>query len=166
MNALFNSCPRPLGKTRSMHRQRGLSLVEIGIVLLVVSLIVIGIYSKATSISDEARIQRAIDDVILLLTKASAYKADTGSYTDVGIAALNTAGYNTAPFADGDGENPWGNDYTLAVQADSDQIVVLTIVTDGDPSCARLSTTLDGLVHNQESVSCDADDDTVTVQAR
>jgi len=36
----------------------------IGIVLLVVSLIVIGIYSKATSISDDARIQRAIDGTV------------------------------------------------------------------------------------------------------
>jgi len=165
MNAQLIPFHRTPGKTRPMHRQRGLSLVEIGIVLLVVSLIVIGIYSKATSISDEARIQRAIDDVILLLTKASAYKADTGSYDGVSdIEALNTAGYNTSPLTDGEGENPWGNDYTLAEDGDDDQIVVLTIVTGEDARCTRLNSTLDGLVQNQEEVSCE--NDTLTVKAR
>lgn len=162
MNTFISTHP----VARPVHRQRGLSLVELGIVLFVISLVVIGIYAKATSIGDEARIQRAVDDTVLLLTKASAYKADTGSYTDVGIAALNTAGYRTGPLSDGDGENPWGEDYTVAADADDAQIVVLTIVTDGDASCNRLESTLDGLVHNQESVDCDTDDDTVTVQAR
>lgn len=143
--------------------EQGFSLVELGIVFLIISLVVIGVYSKATSISDEANIQRAVDDTILLLNKATVFRADNGSYTGVTISVLGTRGYSTAPITDGDGENPWGRDYTLAANSGGD-ILSLTIDTGNAALCARLASTLDGLVYNQQSLACANNIVTATVR--
>ena len=143
--------------------ERGFSLIELGIVFLIISLVVIGVYSKATSISDEANIQRAVDDTLLLLNKATAFRSNNGSYTGVTISILGTRGYTTAPMTDGDGENPWGRDYTLAANAGGD-ILSLTIDTGNAALCARLASTLDGLVYNQQSLACANNIVTATVR--
>ena len=143
--------------------QRGFSLVEIGIVLLIISLVVIGVYSKATSIGDEAKVQRAVDDTLLLLSKATAYRTDRGGYSGANITALNSGGYSTAPITDGDNENPWGRDYVLGTTAGG-ALISLTIDAGSTSLCARLVSTLNGLIYNQESITCAGN--VVTVTAR
>ncbi len=153
--------PSPLPQKRvgrhfSRHNpasERGFSLVELGIVFLIISLVVIGVYSKANSISDEAKVQRAVDDTLLLLSKATAFRADNGAYTGITIAVLGSRGYSTAPMTDGDGENPWGRDYSLAASSGGD-ILTFTIDTGNASLCSRLSNTLDGLIYNQQSITC------------
>lgn len=141
------------------NRQRGMTLVELGIVLLVISLVVLGIYAKATSINQEANVQRAVDDSILLLTKAALYRSETGSYADLAdIVTLNTQGYVTDPINTGTAQNPWGLDYDLEAVDDNDNQVQLTITTDRNETCTRMMNVMNGLVNNQvaeNGVTCD-----------
>ena len=150
----------------SAIRQRGLNLIELGLVLLIVSLLVSGIYAKGNSISNEAKMQRVVDDAILLLTKSTAYRADNGAFTSISISALNSGGYGTAPILTGSGENPWGLNYALAADAGDNKLLNLSIVTNGTATCQRLSNMLDGMVNNQQSISCDTGSNTVQVQTR
>ena len=141
-------------QNQTKHLERGVTLIEFGIVLLTLAVFVIGIYSKASSIGDEARIYRALDEVMLLLAKSSAYRSNNGNYEDISISQLNTDGYTTDPVASGSGNNPWGLNYTLA-PANSDVNMTLSIGTDVASTCSRLSQTLSKLIHNSvEAPSC------------
>ncbi len=155
----------PLHPPRAAH-QSGLNLIELGLVLLIVSLLVSGIYAKGNSISHEAKIQRVIGDAILLLTKSSAYRADHGSFSSISINTLNSSGYSTAPILTGSGENPWGLNYTLVADTSDNELLNLSIVANNAATCQRLSNTLDGMVNNQQSISCNTGSNTVLVTAR
>lgn len=145
MNILSNTLQHTAHMTARANR--GVTLVEFGIVLLVISIFVIGIYSKASSIGDEARLYRALDEVMLLLTKSGSYKANNGDYEDISIQTLNDEGYATDPVNTGTGDNPWGLNYILA-PANSDVNLTVSVGTDSDAICIRLRDTLDRLVRN------------------
>ena len=147
-------------------RQRGLNLIELGLVLLIVSLLVSGIYAKGNSISNEAKMQRVVDDAILLLTKSTAYRADHGDFSGISISILNSTGYSTAPIINGSGENPWGLNYALSADSSDHQLLNLSVAANSAATCLRLSNTLDGLVNNQQSISCDTANHTVLVKVR
>jgi prepilin-type N-terminal cleavage/methylation domain-containing protein len=127
--------------------QRGVTLVEFSIVLLVLTIFVTGIYSKGASINDEARLYRATDEIMLLLAKSSAYKSNNDNYEDISISQLNTDGYSTDPVESGTGNNPWGLAYTLS-SANTDANLKLTVVTSSGSTCSRLRQTLDKLINN------------------
>ena len=148
------------------ERQRGLNLIELGLVLLIISLIVSGIYAKGNSIGNEAKMRRVVDDAILLLTKATAYRADNGDFNGISISVLNSVGYATAPVLTGSGENPWGLNYVLAADAGDNKLLNLSITANSAATCQRLSKVLDGMVSNQQSISCDTANNTVLVKAR
>ena len=151
----------------SRANERGMTLIELGIVMLIISLIVVGIYSKATSINDEAKIQRAIDDSVLLLTKAALYRSENGDYADLSsIGTLNDSGYSTDPIDTGTSQNPWGKNYSLSVDESDDGLVQLTVATDSEEICTRLKSVMDGLVNNQDSVECGSNKTDLEIKAR
>ena len=151
----------PAGSPAAM---RGLSLIEIGVVMVLVSLIVTGIYARATAIGEDVRIRRAVDEVLLLMTKAANYRTSTGDYASISITKLNSDGYSTDPITTGTKQNPWGADYALKPVSNNNSQVLLEITTVDDGACTRLAEALDGLVLNQESVGCASKK--VSVQAR
>lgn len=135
----------------------GVTLIEFGIVLLVLATFSIGIYSKAASVGDEARLYRALDEVMLLITKSSAYKNNKGNYASISITQLNTDGYSTDPVATGTAENPWGLDYTI-VSANTNKNMTLSIGTNTSKICTRLSATLNKVIRNATTqASCGGD---------
>ena len=142
----------------SQKRNAGVTLIELGIVLLVISAFSIGVYSKAVSIGDEARLYRALDDIMLLLTKSTSYKYNESSYKDITVTKLNEEGYSTDPIGTGSGENPWGLDYSLE-PVNSDANLKLSVGTSSEEICKRLSANIDKLVVNPVAASsCGGDD--------
>lgn len=154
-------------KTKVAKRDycRGLTLIEFGIVLLAISLFVSGIYSKASNINDEARLYRALDEIILLLTKSNAYRNNNGNYEDISITELNTNGYSTNPITSGVAQNPWGLNYTLA-PSEANTRLLLTVGVDSSGLCSRLTDSLDRSLSNIDvDPSCN-DDSVLSVTLR
>ena len=164
-NLSHNSAARA-GRDQHRRGQPGLTLVEVSIVLVLISLLVSGIYSRATSVGEDVRIANAIDDVLLIVSKAINYRTDRGTYQSINFTILNNSGYSTKPITNGLSQNPWGKNYTLGTVSNDVSQMRLTITTDGQASCSRLSSALDGLILNQSTVTCGGVTGIVTVTVR
>lgn len=89
-----------------LKNQRGMSLIEILVVLGIVSFVVAGIVSAVNKGSDTARKDLASSEISKMKTYLKMYKAKNSAYptTDEGLEALSDY-YDETPI------DPWGNAY-------------------------------------------------------
>lgn len=105
-------------------KQKGYSLVEIGIGMVVVVFILAGVVSMGKDVMDAGKINTATNAVSLLRTAASRYGAPS-DFEHMTLATITVS--NT--ISDGIGTNPWGGDYSITVNNNgADYTLVLTEV--------------------------------------
>lgn len=111
---------RPLGAERSKTRQRGFTLIEIMVVVVIIGLLAAVIVPNLMGNVDQARISKARQDIQAIETALTMFRLDNARYpsTDQGLRALvqqptdpsirnwRPGGYVKKPSRD-----PWGNDY-------------------------------------------------------
>ncbi|PJD93660.1 MAG: type II secretion system protein GspG [Legionella sp.] len=121
--------------------QRGFSLIEIMVVVVILGILAALVVPKIISRPDEARVVKAKQDVLAIQNALELYKLDNGFYpsTDQGLLALVEkpssspiprdwkAYLKTLP------KDPWGRDYIYLNPGQHGDIDVYTNGADGQP---------------------------------
>src|SRR5689334_14485866 len=111
---------RSPGAERSKSRQRGFTLIEIMVVVVIIGLLAAVIVPNLMGNVDQARVSKARQDIQAIETALTMFRLDNARYptTDQGLKALiqqptdpsirnwRPGGYVKKPSRD-----PWGNDY-------------------------------------------------------
>jgi general secretion pathway protein G len=112
--------------------QRGMTLLEIMVVITILGLIAAAVAVNVVGQLDEAKVKQAKTDIHTLENCLDLYKIDKGRYptTEEGLKALVVAGKCKAQLND-----PWGNPYVYLNpgQAHPDSFDVKSYGADGQP---------------------------------
>jgi general secretion pathway protein G len=104
----------------SSTRQRGFTLIEIMVVVVIIGLMAAVITTTVMSKVDEARVSKAKQDLHALEAALDLYKLDNVNYptTDQGLKALvekpadpNLVNWNPAGYVKRLSKDPWGGEY-------------------------------------------------------
>ncbi len=124
-----------------MNKQRGFSLIEIMVVVVILGILASIVVPKIISRPDEARVVKAKQDVIAIQNALDLYKLDNGFYpsTDQGILAL-VEKPNTSPeprdwknYLKSLPKDPWGREYLYLNPGQHGDVDVFTLGADGQP---------------------------------
>lgn len=102
-------------------RQRGFTLIEIMVVVVIIGLLTAVVTVTVTSRVDDARISKAKQDIRALETALTLYRLDNSRFptTEQGLAALREkptiepipSGWKEGGYVDRVNKDPWKNDY-------------------------------------------------------
>lgn len=130
MNKEINkNTPNP--KQSMRRRQRGNTLVPIVIGLAIASIATVAFLNQGATLQTQNNVQLAMSEINTIVSEYTMARSMGTNLADIGVNQVSRIGQ----------ENPFGNTVTLAVEANSAGVRVLTYPTDSAASC----TTLDGL---------------------
>lgn len=124
-----------------MRNQRGFSLIEIMVVVVILGILAALVVPKIIHRPDEARVVKARQDVLAIQSALDLYKLDNGVYptTDQGLQALVQKPSSTPiphdwqPYLKSLPKDPWGRDYLYLSPGEHDEVDVFTYGADGQP---------------------------------
>lgn len=124
-----------------MNTQKGFSLIEIMVVVVILGILAAIVVPKIISRPDEARVVKAKQDVLSIQNALDLYKLDNGFYptTDQGLIALvekpttNPEPHNWQPYLKSVPKDPWGNDYIYLNPGEHSEIDIYTLGADNQP---------------------------------
>jgi general secretion pathway protein G len=105
---------------RSRRRQRGFTLIEIMIVVVIIGLLAAVILPQLMGNVDQARVAKAQSDIQAIETALTMYRLDNSKYptTDQGLRALvqqptdpSIRHWRPGGYIKKASKDPWGNDY-------------------------------------------------------
>lgn len=131
MNALTQS-------RRRMARQRGLTLIEIMIVVVILGMLALAIIPNITGRADQASVARANSDIQALSAQLELFKTDNFRYptTEEGLEALvnqpeNVKNYPKGGYIKRLNDDPWGNPYLYFSPVEGAEYEILSLGADG-----------------------------------
>jgi general secretion pathway protein G len=109
---------QPLTKSQSdQRRQRGFTLVEMLLVLVILATLAAIVYPKVMGRSEQARITAAQTQIANFKTALDAYEVDNGKYpqgrnglNDLIVQPRDAVSWH-GPYLESIPKDPWGNDY-------------------------------------------------------
>ena len=126
---------------RKMNNKNGFTIIEMVIALVIISIILLVVVPLGQAATDNSRIANAIASVKAIQTAAVQWSNDNGGvYTGITFAKL-AAGYLPAQFS-GTATNPWSGNYTVAVDANSAEMVDIALTAVPAAPAAKLTTAL------------------------
>jgi len=128
-------------KNERQARRRGITLIEMLVVLTIIALFAALVAPKLLSKSDTARITAARAQINAFMTALGAYKLDTGTYptTEMGLQALRVRPQNVpqwqGPYLPQDiPVDPWGRPYIYRYPGEhGDEPEIICLGADGQP---------------------------------
>lgn len=134
--------PRRLSATL----QRGFTLIEIMVVVVIMDVLAALVVPKLMGRTDEARIVAAKQDISTIMQALKLYRLDNQRYptTEQGLAALTTRptsgpaanGWKTGGYLDKVPKDPWGGAYQLLSPGIKGEIDIFSLGADGQPGGA------------------------------
>ncbi len=123
------------------HQQRGFSLIEIMVVVVILGILAALVVPKIISRPDDARIVKAKQDVLAIQNALDLYRLDNGIYpsTDQGLKALVTMPSSSPTPKDWRSylktlpKDPWDRDYLYLNPGQHGEIDIYTNGADGQP---------------------------------
>lgn len=123
------------------RRQRGITLIEMLVVMTIIALFAALVAPRLLNKSDTARVTAARAQINSFMTALGTYKLDTGVYptTEMGLNALRTRpqGVNQwqGPYLPQEiPKDPWGNDYIYKYPgSQGDEPEIICFGADGQP---------------------------------
>ena len=124
-----------------MKHQKGFSLIEIMVVVVILGILASIVVPKIMGRPDEARVVKAKQDILAIQNALDLYKLDNGTYptTDQGLAALVTKP-TTAPeprdwkaYLKRLPVDPWGREYLYLNPGQHGDIDIFTLGAEGQP---------------------------------
>ena len=130
-----------------MRHQRGFSLIEIMVVVVILGILAALVVPKIISRPDEARAVKAKQDVLAIQSALDLYKLDNGAYptTDQGLQALvekptsNPIPHDWQVYLKSLPKDPWGHEYLYLNPGQHDEVDVFTYGADGQPGGAGIN---------------------------
>jgi len=124
-----------------MNKQRGFSLIEIMVVVVILGILASIVVPKIINRPDEARAVKAKQDVLAIQNALDLYKLDNGVYptTDQGLLALvekpssNPAPRDWKQYLKSLPKDPWGREYLYLNPGQHGEIDIFTLGADGQP---------------------------------
>lgn len=124
-----------------MQNQRGFSLIEIMVVVVILGILAALVVPKIINRPDEARAVKAKQDVLSIQSALDLYKLDNGFYptTDQGLLALVEKPTSSPEPQDWQiylktlPKDPWGHDYLYLNPGEHDEVDVFTYGADEQP---------------------------------
>ncbi len=124
-----------------MRNQKGFSLIEIMVVVVILGILAALVVPKIISRPDEARVVKARQDTLAIQSALDLYKLDNGFYptTDQGLQALvekpssNPVPRDWKSYLKSLPKDPWGRDYLYLNPGEHDEVDVFTYGADGQP---------------------------------
>lgn len=122
-----------------MFKNRGFSLIEIMVVVVILGILASIVVPKLMSRPDEARIVKAKQDVLALQNALELYKLDNGFYpsTEQSLKALvekpsnNPQPTNWKPYLKSLPKDPWGRPYVYLYPGAHGEFDVYSLGADG-----------------------------------
>ncbi len=122
-----------------MNNQRGFSLIEIMVVVVILGILASIVVPKIISRPDEARVVKAKQDVLGIQNALDLYKLDNGTYptTDQGLLALvekptsNPIPHDWKPYLKSLPKDPWGREYIYLNPGQHSEIDIFTLGASG-----------------------------------
>ena len=122
--------------------QKGFSLIEIMVVVVILGILASIVVPKIISRPDEARVVKAKQDVLAIQNALDLYKLDNGSYptTDQGLMALvekptsSPAPNNWKLYLKSLPKDPWGREYLYLNPGEHGEVDIFTYGADGQPN--------------------------------
>lgn len=124
-----------------MKLQKGFSLIEIMVVVVILGILASIVVPKIISRPDEARVVQAKQNILAIQNALDLYKLDNGTYpsTDQGLIAL-VEKPSSSPIP-GDWKqylkslpkDPWGRDYLYLNPGEHGDVDIFTYGADGQP---------------------------------
>lgn len=122
----------------SIKRSRGLTLIEIMIVVVILGMLALAIIPNITGRTDQAAVARARSDIQSLSSQLELFKTDNFRYPsgDEGIEALvqqppNVKNYPKGGYIKKLNTDPWGNDYLYFSPVEGADYEILSMGSDG-----------------------------------
>lgn len=120
------------------HHQRGFSLIEIMVVVVILGILAALVVPKIMNRPDEARAVKAKQDVLAIQNALDLYKLDNGAYptTDQGLQALvekptsSPIPNNWQVYLKSLPKDPWGHDYLYLNPGQHSEIDIFTYGAD------------------------------------
>ena len=124
-----------------MKQQRGFSLIEIMVVVVILGILASIVVPKIIHRPDEARLVKAKQDVLAIQNALDLYRLDNGVYpsTDQGLMALvekptsNPIPHDWKLYLKSLPKDPWGRDYLYLNPGQHGEIDVFTYGAAGQP---------------------------------
>lgn len=124
-----------------MNKQKGFSLIEIMVVVVILGILASIVVPKIMSRPDEARRVKAKQDVLAIQNALDLYKLDNGNYptTDQGLLALvekpstNPEPTHWTQYLKSVPKDPWNRDYLYMNPGEHSDVDVFTYGADGQP---------------------------------
>lgn len=131
-----------------MNRQKGFSLIEIMVVVVILGILASIVVPKIINRPDEARAIKAKQDVLAIQNALDLYKLDNGMYpsTDQGLLALvekpttNPEPRDWKQYLKSLPMDPWGRDYLYLNPGEHSDTDVFTLGADGQPGGSGIDT--------------------------
>jgi len=106
-------------KRNNLSGKNGFTLLELIVVMVIITIIASQIIASFKGASDNGRVASALNSVKAIQTAAMNYFNNNGG-SCAGISVSNLVAGNYLPGAfTGTGSNPWGGNYTVAVNANN-----------------------------------------------
>ena len=124
-----------------MNQQRGFSLIEIMVVVVILGILASIVVPKIIHRPDEARVVKAKQDVLAIQSALDLYRLDNGVYpsTDQGLKALvekpssNPIPHDWKLYLKSIPKDPWGRDYLYLNPGQHGEVDVFTFGAEGQP---------------------------------
>ena len=128
-------------RKKAGRNRRGITLIEMLVVLTIIALFAALVAPKLLSKSDTARVTAARAQINAFMTALGAYKLDTGTYptTEMGLQALRNRPQNVpqwqGPYLPQDiPVDPWGRPYLYRYPGErGDEPEIVCLGADGQP---------------------------------
>ncbi|HBI21429.1 MAG TPA: type II secretion system protein GspG [Legionella sp.] len=122
-----------------MQKQKGFSLIEIMVVVVILGILAALVVPKIINRPDEARVVKAKQDILSIQNALDLYKLDNNTYpsTDQGLLALvekpssSPVPSNWQPYLKSLPKDPWGRDYLYLNPGQHGEIDIFTYGADG-----------------------------------
>src|SRR5690554_7661926 len=107
------SCVRRRRNSVDLHRQRGFSLIEVMVVVVIIGIMAALIVPNLMNRPDQARVVAARQDIATIMQALKLYRLDHGQYPDTqeGLVALTDRTQGRGVYLDRLTDDPWGNPY-------------------------------------------------------
>lgn len=131
------------GKVYDRESQRGFTLIEIMVVVVIMGILAALVVPKLMGRTDDARVMAARSDIASLMSSLKLYKLDNQRYptTEQGLAALIAKptigppanGWKAGGYIDKLPKDPWGNPYQYLSPGIKGDVDVFSYGADGQP---------------------------------